>query len=73
MSDDHPNIMLIQQLDPGNMAASSDLFAPDVVFHYFQPKIPDIEGDYVGLMESGHSSKPSVRVPAKPSRLNLFR
>ncbi|WP_421724510.1 nuclear transport factor 2 family protein [Bauldia sp.] len=53
MSDVHPNVALIQRLDPRNMAAATDVFAEDVVFHYFNPRLPDMEGDYVGLAGIG--------------------
>lgn len=31
------------------MDASADLFAEGFIWHYFNPKLPDIEGDYVGV------------------------
>ena len=46
---DHPNIELLGKLDLGNLGAMSDLFAPEFVWHYFNPKLPDLEGDYLGL------------------------
>jgi ketosteroid isomerase-like protein len=49
VTEEHPNISLIKRLDPGNLANATDLFAPDVVFHYFNPNLPDMQGDYVGL------------------------
>jgi ketosteroid isomerase-like protein len=49
MSNEHPNIVLMQQLDLGNLAAAKDVFAEDVVWHYFNPNLPDMQGDYVGL------------------------
>ncbi len=49
MTNEHPNVSLLKQLDPGNMAAAKDLFAEDVVFHYFNPNLPDLQGDHVGL------------------------
>lgn len=48
MNQMHPNVQLLSRLDPANMAHSSDIFADDVVFHYFNPRIPDLAGDYVG-------------------------
>lgn len=48
MPDVHPNIALLARLDPENMAASADLFAEDAVFHYFNPNLPELEGDHVG-------------------------
>ena len=49
MTEEHPNVSLLKQLDPRNMAAAAVLFAADVVWHYFNPSLPDVQGDYVGL------------------------
>jgi ketosteroid isomerase-like protein len=49
MAEDHPNIALIRQLNPADMASAANLFAPDVVFHYFNPRLPELQGDYHGL------------------------
>ena len=49
MADEHANVSLLKRLDLSNLAAAADLFAQDVVFHYFNPRLPDIQGDYVGL------------------------
>ena len=46
---EHPNISVLQKLDLTNIAGSSDVLAKDAVFHYFNPLLPDIQGDYVGL------------------------
>ena len=53
MTEEHPNISLLKRLDRRDMAAAGDLFAPDVVWHYFNPKLPDMQGDYVGLSGIG--------------------
>ena len=37
------------RFNPKNVAESADVFAEDVVWHYFNPRLPDLEGDYVGL------------------------
>lgn len=47
--EEHPNIALLKKLDPANMAAATELFAKDVVFHYFNSRLPELQGDYVGL------------------------
>ncbi len=49
MSDPHPNVALIERLDIHDIAASKDVFAEDAVFRYFNPLLPDLQGDYVGL------------------------
>ena len=48
MSGKHPNVALIERLDLHDIAAAGDIFAEDVVFHYFNPRLPEIHGDYVG-------------------------
>ncbi len=49
MVDDHPNIQLMKRLDLGDLASAKDLFSENVVWHYFNPNMPEIQGDYVGL------------------------
>lgn len=49
MSGMHPNIALFQRLDITNLAESADLFAENFVWHFFNPLLPDFEGDYFGL------------------------
>lgn len=46
---EHPNVSLFNQLDPANVAKSADIFSEDFVWHFFNPSLPQIEGDYVGL------------------------
>lgn len=48
MSGEHPNIALLKRFDPSDMAASTALFAEDAVWHYFNPNLPDLQGDHVG-------------------------
>ena len=48
MSEDHPNITLLKRFDPADVAGTADVLAEDVVFHYFNPLLPDLHGDYVG-------------------------
>jgi ketosteroid isomerase-like protein len=49
MTEDHPNVALLKRLDLRNFAASKGLIAEDVVWHYSNPNLPDMQGDYVGL------------------------
>ena len=44
----HPNIAVLQQFNPANIAASARIIADDAVFHYFNPMLPDMQGDYQG-------------------------
>ncbi|MCP4383769.1 MAG: nuclear transport factor 2 family protein [Hyphomicrobiales bacterium] len=54
MTEEHANVSLLKQLDLRNLAAATDLFAEDVVWHYFNPNLPDVHGDYVGLAGIGN-------------------
>lgn len=49
MTDEHANISLLKRIDLHDLPASGALFAQDVVWHFFNPRVPDIQGDYVGL------------------------
>lgn len=49
MSEDHPNLALLSKLDIRDLDASAVLFSDGFVWHYFNPKLPDFEGDYVGV------------------------
>ena len=44
----HPNITAMQQFNPANISASIDIISEDVIFHYFNPMLPDMHGDYLG-------------------------
>ena len=46
---EHPNISLMKRLDLRNIAEARDVIAEDVVWHFFNPNLPDMQGDYVGL------------------------
>ena len=49
MNDVHANVSLLKKLDICNLAGAADLFAPDFVWHYFNPNLPEVEGNYEGL------------------------
>lgn len=49
MAQEHPNVSLIRRLDPRDPISTAELFSEDVVFRYFNPLLPEIQGDYVGL------------------------
>ncbi|MDH3697060.1 MAG: nuclear transport factor 2 family protein [Flavobacteriaceae bacterium] len=38
----------MQQFNPANIADSTEIIAEDAVFHYYNPKLPDLHGDYQG-------------------------
>lgn len=45
----HPNIALLEKLDIRNLDACADLIADNFVWHYFNPKLPQLQGDYRGV------------------------
>lgn len=49
MTEEHPNLALLSKLDIRDLNASAALFSSDFVWHYFNPKLPDVEGDYIGV------------------------
>ena len=49
MPDQHPNILLMQRLNIRDLAGCADLFSGSFVWHYFNPKLPELEGDYAGI------------------------
>ena len=51
MADVHPNILLLNRLYLHDLEGSADLFAQGFVWHYFNPHLPELQGDYAGLSE----------------------
>lgn len=49
MTEDFPNISLLRKLDLHNLDAAPELFADDFVWHFINPNLPDLQGDYAGL------------------------
>jgi len=49
MAQEHPNIALLRKLDLRNLDAARDLFTDDFVWHFINPKLPHIQGDYIGV------------------------
>lgn len=49
MTDEHTNLALLKRLDFNNLAGAADLFAEEFVWHFFNPRLPDVHGDYLGL------------------------
>lgn len=48
MNKEHPNISVLKKFDPNNISTAIELLAEDVVFHYFNPHLPEVQGDYKG-------------------------
>jgi len=49
MANEHPNISIVKKFDATDVASSANILADDAVFHFFNPRLPDIQGDYVGV------------------------
>jgi len=49
MTATHPNVSLLSRFDPTNLAGLADVLAEDFVWHFVNPKLPEHQGDYVGL------------------------
>ena len=48
MTETHPALSVLGQLDTNDMAASAHLFSDDAVWHYSNPNLRELQGDYVG-------------------------
>ena len=48
MTETHPNVALLSRFDPTNIAGTADILAENFVWHFFNPRLPDLQGDYVG-------------------------
>ena len=49
MANEHPNISILKRFNPANPNTLAEVLAEDFVWHYINPKLPELEGDYVGL------------------------
>jgi predicted SnoaL-like aldol condensation-catalyzing enzyme len=49
MDKEHPNIKVLKRLDLANLSASAEVIAEYFVWHYINPELPEVQGDYVGL------------------------
>ncbi len=49
MANPHPNIELLTKLNLRDLDASAALFSDDFIWRFFNPKLPDLQGDYIGL------------------------
>ena len=49
MTNLHPNADLLMKLNLRDLDASATLFSDDFVWHFFNPRLPDVQGDYVGV------------------------
>ncbi len=44
----HPNVAVLERFDPADVPGTIDAFSEDAVFHFYNPLLPDVQGDYVG-------------------------
>lgn len=49
MEKEHPNIDVLKRLDLSNTEASAEVIAEGFVWHYFNPELPELHGDYYGI------------------------
>ena len=49
MTDIHPNVALLSRFNPADLAGIADVLSDDFVWHFVNPKLPEHQGDYVGL------------------------
>ena len=49
MNQDHPNISLLKRFNPADPNTLAEVLAKDFAWHYINPELPELEGDYFGL------------------------
>jgi hypothetical protein len=49
MNKEHPNINILKKFNPANPSTVAEVLAKDFVWHYINPELPELEGDYLGL------------------------
>ena len=71
----HPNLDLLKDLDLQDLDACRTIIADDFVWHYFNPHLPELAGDYRGVdglksffAKLGEASGGSFRVNVIDSR-----
>ncbi len=45
----HPNLHLMKKLNIQNLDASRNIIADNFIWHYFNPRLPELHGDYHGI------------------------
>lgn len=45
----HPNISLLERLDIRNLDVCTNIIADNFIWHYFNPRLPELEGEYHGI------------------------
>ena len=49
MNKEHPNISILKKFNPANPNSLAEVLAEDFVWHYINPELSELEGDYFGL------------------------
>ena len=49
MAPEHPNIAVIKKFNPRDLGNAQDYMAKDLVWHFFNPKLPALQGDHIGI------------------------
>ena len=49
MNREHPNISILRRFNPANPSSLTEVLAEDFVWHYINPELSELEGDYFGL------------------------
>ncbi len=49
MGKEHPNIEILKRFNPADPITAAGILDNDFVWHYINPKLPEMEGDYFGL------------------------
>ncbi|GAB5400566.1 MAG: hypothetical protein Aureis2KO_21510 [Aureisphaera sp.] len=49
MNKEHPNINILMRFNPADPDTLAEVLAEDFVWHYINPELSDLEGDYFGL------------------------
>ena len=47
----HPNISLLEKLDIRNLDECKNIISDNFTWHYFNPELSELEGDYHGIKE----------------------
>lgn len=73
----HPNMSILMKLNIQNLDEGSNIFADNFIWHYFNPKLPELEGDhydieglksfFVKLSETSNSSFQVNVIDAHPA------
>ncbi len=49
MNKEHPNISMIKRFNPAQPNTLAEVLAENFVWHYINPELSELEGDYFGL------------------------